>query len=193
MTKNRASKSKEKIVEAASDLFYRQGYQATVVNQIVEQAGVSKPTFYAHFPSKDDLCLTYLDTRRDMAIRRMMGGLKEADSPYERFLAPIRTLKTVMSESDYRGCSHYNMLIEIADNDSKVAKEIRDFNDLFRQLLSKVSQDLLESDEQYASLNPSYVADAYYLIFCGAIMFSQEYHATWPLELAESQVVALLK
>ena len=193
MAKDRTSKTREKIVEAATELFYHQGYQATVVNEIVEKAGVSKPTFYAHFPSKDDLCLTYLDARRDLAIRNIMNGLRNAETPYERFLSPIRTLRTVMMDSDYRGCSHYNMLIEIADSTSAVAKEVRGFNDAFRALLKKLSEEVLASDAHYAALNPSYVADAYYLIFCGAIMFSQEYRATWPLELAESQVAALLK
>ena len=53
----RAQKTREKIIETANDLFYKQGYRATVVNQIIEEAGVSKPTFYSHFPSKEDLCL----------------------------------------------------------------------------------------------------------------------------------------
>jgi hypothetical protein len=51
---------------------------------------------------------------------------------------------------------------------------------------------LLESDGRYGDLNPAHVADAYYLIFCGAIMFSQEYRATWPIELAEAQVAGLV-
>lgn len=193
MSKDRVSKTREKIVEAASDLFYRQGYQATVVNQIVEQAGVSKPTFYAHFPSKEELCICYLDARRVESVRAMMGALSQQTELYDRFMVPIRVLRDVMTQSDYRGCSHYNMLIEVANNDSAVAQEVRKFKDALRKLMSKVTLELLESDSRYSHLNPSYVADAYYLIFCGAVMFSQEYHATWPLELAESQVAALLK
>ena len=193
MTTTRMSKTREKIVEAASDLFYRQGYQATVVNQIVEQAGVSKPTFYAHFPSKEELCLSYLSARRDESVRVMMDALSQQKELHARFMVPIRVLRDVMTKSDYRGCSHYNMLIEIADNDSVVAKEVRKFKDMLRKLMIEITRELLESDSRYSHLNPSYVADAYYLIFCGAVMFSQEYHATWPLELAETQVEALLR
>jgi AcrR family transcriptional regulator len=192
MSENGQSKTREKIVEAAVDLFYRQGYQATVVNQIVDQAGVSKPTFYTHFPSKEDLCITYLKTRRTHALQAHEEAIALANTPYDRFMAPIHVLRDYMVNTAYRGCSHYNMLIEITDPDSPVVKEVRSFNDAFRELLRKVTLELLESDEKYRHLNPGQVADAYYLIFCGAIMFSQEYRATWPLDLALSQVSALV-
>jgi len=185
--------TRERIVEAAMDLFYRQGYQATVVNQIVEVAGVSKPTFYAHFPSKEDLCLTYLKTRREIALKTFEAAVANARTPLERFMTPMRILKSFMVESDYRGCSQYNMLIEITDQESPVVKEVRRFNDAFRELLGKLTVALLESDPKFSGLNPARTADPYYLIFCGAIMFSAEYRATWPLDLAESQVLALVE
>lgn len=192
MAENGNTSTRERIVDAAVDLFYRQGYQATVVNQIVEEAGVSKPTFYTHFPSKEDLCITYLKTRRDIALQAHRDAIAAAKTPYERFLAPIRVLKDYMANTSYRGCSHYNMLIEITDPESAVVKEVRNFNDAFREMLRDVTLALLESDPKYSALNPTQVADAYYLIFCGAIMFSQEYRATWPLELAETQVKGLV-
>ena len=192
MAENGASKTRDKIVDAAMDLFYRQGYQATVVNQIVEQAGVSKPTFYTHFPSKEDLCITYLKSRRSYALKMQEAAIAAASTPHDKFMAPIRVLRDYMQQTEYRGCSHYNMLIEITDPESPVVKEVRQFNDAFREMLRRVTLELLETDGKYAGLNPAQVADAYYLIFCGAIMFSQEYRAIWPLDLAESQVAALV-
>lgn len=193
MSGNGTLSTREKIVEAAVDLFYRQGYQATVVNQIVEEAGVSKPTFYAHFPSKEDLCITYLQARRQAALADFAVAIAAAETPFDRFMAPMRLLKPFMMASNYRGCSHYNMLIEITDPESRVVKAVRDFNDAFREMLRTVTLALLESDGKYSGLNPAQVADAYYLIFCGAIMFAQEYRATWPLDLAEAQVAGLVE
>ena len=51
----RSAKTRSKIMEAASDLFYRQGYEATVVTQIIKEAGISKPTFYEYFPPLERL------------------------------------------------------------------------------------------------------------------------------------------
>jgi AcrR family transcriptional regulator len=53
------------IEDAAARLFARYGYDATTVEQIVSEAGVSKPMLYRHFESKKHLCMTLLERRRD--------------------------------------------------------------------------------------------------------------------------------
>ncbi|MDO4492946.1 MAG: TetR/AcrR family transcriptional regulator [Clostridia bacterium] len=62
----RGADTKAKIVTAAWDLFYRQGYDDTTVDDIVELSGTSKGSFYHHFESKDALLgsLAYLFDRR---------------------------------------------------------------------------------------------------------------------------------
>ncbi|MEO8229413.1 MAG: helix-turn-helix domain-containing protein, partial [Chloroflexota bacterium] len=47
--------ARERLLAAASELFYERGIQATGVDAIIKAAGVAKATFYRHFPSKDDL------------------------------------------------------------------------------------------------------------------------------------------
>src|ERR1700689_3854167 len=44
--------ARERLVMAAVDLFTEQGYDATTVSQIAERAGVTKMTFFRHFPDK---------------------------------------------------------------------------------------------------------------------------------------------
>ena len=44
----------------ARDLFYREGIRAVGVDEIVRQAGVTKPSLYRSFPSKDELAASYL-------------------------------------------------------------------------------------------------------------------------------------
>lgn len=188
----RAQKTRAKILETANDLFYKQGYRATVVNQIIEEAGVSKPTFYSHFPSKEDLCLAYLKDRRNSNINEFSCAINDANTPYERFMAPVRMLRVAMVNSDYRGCAFFNILVEIADSENPISKQVRRFNDGFRLLMLKVSKDLVKSDPKYSHLDPQYVADAYYMTFNGAIMFSQEYREPWVLDLAIEQVSRLL-
>ena len=50
----------ERIRESARDLFYRQGIRAVGVDEIVSHAGVTKPSLYRSFPSKDELAADYL-------------------------------------------------------------------------------------------------------------------------------------
>jgi AcrR family transcriptional regulator len=185
--------TRQKILETAQDLFYRQGYQGTVVNQIISDAGVSKPTFYNHFDSKEGLCVATLQRKRELDLSYFRERTRQASTPFGRFMAPVHVLKERMVGTNYRGCGFFNMLTEITDPKSPILVEIRHFNDSFRALLRDVTMDLVNSGGKYAELDVDRVADSYYLIFGGAIMFSQEYQETWPLDLAATQVERLVQ
>ena len=53
-------KAAKKILDVAYDLFYRRGIRAIGVDEIVKRAGVTKPSLYRSFPSKDELAASYL-------------------------------------------------------------------------------------------------------------------------------------
>ncbi|MCZ2404477.1 helix-turn-helix transcriptional regulator [Paenarthrobacter sp. Z7-10] len=53
--------ARERIMAAAYDLFSRRGIRDVGINELVSRAGVAKATFYAHFPSKDNLVLAFLE------------------------------------------------------------------------------------------------------------------------------------
>jgi len=55
--------ARDRILEAAYELFARHGIQAIGVDEIIRQAGVAKASFYHHFASKDDLVLAFLNLR----------------------------------------------------------------------------------------------------------------------------------
>src|SRR5215469_372881 len=54
---------RERILEAATALFYAQGLRAVSAEKIIDQVGITKVTFYRHFPTKDDLIVAYLERR----------------------------------------------------------------------------------------------------------------------------------
>ncbi|MFJ8936643.1 TetR/AcrR family transcriptional regulator [Streptomyces sp. NPDC102365] len=54
--------ARERLVMAAVDLFIEQGYDATTVTQIAERAGVTKSTFFRHFPDKRELLVAGQET-----------------------------------------------------------------------------------------------------------------------------------
>ena len=57
--------ARQRILETAGRLFHENGYCGVGVNQIIEEAGTAKATFYQHFPSKEDLCVTWLDSMHE--------------------------------------------------------------------------------------------------------------------------------
>ena len=55
--------AREKLIDTAEGLFYADGISATGVDAVVREAGVSKPTLYAHFGSKQELVAAVLQAR----------------------------------------------------------------------------------------------------------------------------------
>ena len=76
--------ARERLVDTAEALFYARGITATGVDTVVREAGVSKPTLYAHFRSKDELVAAVLEARharrvaRARRLARSAGGLRRA-------------------------------------------------------------------------------------------------------------------
>lgn len=61
MITSKGIKSKEKIINAAMQLFQAQGYQQTSVSEICARAGIATGTFYHYYPSKQDILAGYIE------------------------------------------------------------------------------------------------------------------------------------
>src|SRR2546423_12995312 len=74
--------ARERLVVAAVDLFTEQGYDATTVAQIAERAGVTKSTFFRHFPDKRELLVAGQETLSHLLAEGIAGAPAGA-SPLE--------------------------------------------------------------------------------------------------------------
>jgi TetR/AcrR family transcriptional regulator, transcriptional repressor for nem operon len=90
MAKSKPSKpvpAKEKLLHAATDLFRRNGYPATTVDEICEQAGVTKGAFFHHFKSKEALAEACLCAWDEMAVGMEQGApFQKSSDPLKRAL-----------------------------------------------------------------------------------------------------------
>jgi AcrR family transcriptional regulator len=193
MQKIRTQMSREKIIKTATDLFYRQGYHQTGINQIIEESGVAKATFYSNFKSKVDLCIAYLrelDRQDTDAIKNMIITM---DDPFGKYMAIIKGVKEYIEESDFRGCAFGNISVEITEPNHPIRKEVKLHEDRFRSILRDVVKDLKESSPKYKHINVVQVTDTYYLILEGAISASKNYNDVWPLEGAVGMIERLVR
>ena len=55
--------ARDRLLHTAHALFYRDGIRATGIDRVIAESGVTKVTFYRHFPSKNDLICAYLEYR----------------------------------------------------------------------------------------------------------------------------------
>ena len=102
-------------MDAASDLFYREGIRAVGVDTVSERAGVSKRTLYNRFGGKDELVAAYL-RRRDEGWKAYLQGVSEAAvEPGEKLLAVFEAYEEWLVGEDFRGCAFANAAAEIPD------------------------------------------------------------------------------
>src|SRR6476660_4504457 len=88
-TAEAGSSARERILDAAYELFSRRGIQAVGVNEVTERAGVAIATLYRHFPSKEKLVLAFLDLREQRWTRDFIeaGAMRRGSNAEERLLA----------------------------------------------------------------------------------------------------------
>ena len=100
----RKEQTRERIVDAAIELFIAQGYDATTVDQIAAAADVARGTFFNHFPGKEDVTHAWIERRRDEirntiaaasapdAAARILEGFKVAAALYDADSAARRPM-----------------------------------------------------------------------------------------------------
>lgn len=121
-TATRASAARERLLRTASELFYAEGIRAVGVDRVIEAAGITRATFYRHFPSKDDLVVAYLRAVHD-AVRAGAG-----DRPGEaRLRRVVGSMSEMVCAPGFRGCSFINAAAEFADPQSPVHRAVADY------------------------------------------------------------------
>ncbi len=83
----RSEGTQQRILNAAIELLYREGYVAATTHKIAEEAGVSRGAMLHHFPSKDDLMLAVVRAAHERDSVSLRAGLAEINDPQERYFA----------------------------------------------------------------------------------------------------------
>ena len=91
MKKKNSRNTKGKIVSAAWQLFYRQGYDDTTIDEIVEASGTSRGSFYHYFEGKDAL-LSSLSYLFDEKYEELMDTMDMSLSPIDKLIFLNREL-----------------------------------------------------------------------------------------------------
>ena len=73
------ARTRQRLVETARAMFLRDGYAATSLEKVAEEAGFSKGAVYSNFGGKDDLCLAVLDTIHEEVAGAVLGSLSGTD------------------------------------------------------------------------------------------------------------------
>jgi AcrR family transcriptional regulator len=148
--------ARQRILDAAAELFYREGINATGVERLAAESSVSKRTLYQHFPSKTAVVEEYLRSIED----RLVNPLQHSDkTPRERLLAVFQTPKA--RGGPLRGCPFHNAAVEAAGAMPGVQEIVR---------ASKRSfvRGLIELAEQAGAADPQLLGSQLGVLYEGA-------------------------
>ena len=157
MSKKNAKNTKGKIITAAWDLFYEQGYDDTTVEEIIERSGTSKGSFYHYFEGKDGL-LGSLSYIFDEEYEKLQESLSEEMSAFDKLLYLNNRLFSMIEERidiDLLTRLYSTQLI------TKGEKHLLDNKRLYYKLLRKIVTDGQKNGELTDSMTVNEIVKLY--------------------------------
>ena len=115
----------ESALESAMDLFWRRGYEATSVQDLLEEMGIGRGSMYGTFGDKRELFLAALDRFEESRVSRADEILAVSPSAMEGIRRLFETtIEGLVSYEPRRGCLLANTAVELAPRDAEVAARI---------------------------------------------------------------------
>ena len=114
---NRPS-AKQRLLDAASELFYEEGVHIVGIHRVIERAGVAKATLYSVYGSKDELIRAYLTRQHMILLDYFNKQLAAYETPRERLLGVFDVLGQMFARPEFRGCAFMNARAEGIPNRS---------------------------------------------------------------------------
>lgn len=153
---------RERILNAACELFYSRGIRAVSVDEIAAAADTNKMTLYRHFESKDLLIAEYLRSLNAYALARDEEAIRpHAGNPYKQLGALIDKYGADLCKEDFRGCPMANAAVEFPDKSHPARVVFEESKTQHRDRIVKLC-----SEAGY--VEPERLADELFLLFEGA-------------------------
>jgi AcrR family transcriptional regulator len=169
---------RERILDAASLLFYRQGIRAVGVDLVISEARVAKATFYRHYPSKDDLVRAYVDRSHAAVLEWMEREVESrATNPRDRLLAIFDALAVLFALPMYRGCAVGNAVAEVQGSIPDIVERARAAAAELHAYVERLAKDAAVEE-------PNDLADMWVLLIDGAFVASAREGGVEPAHVA---------
>jgi AcrR family transcriptional regulator len=153
--------TRDKLLAAASELFYNEGVHTVGIDRVIEHAGVAKGTLYNAFGSKDELIRAYLTARHQRTVERMSHELAERwDNPRDRLIGVFEVQGMSFVEPGFRGCAFIS-----ASAESLPGSVVEEVAEQYRLWVRTLFRDLAE---QAGAADPEGLARQLVMLYDGA-------------------------
>ena len=175
--------ARERLLAAASELFYAEGVHTVGIDRVIEKAGVAKASLYNTFGSKDELVRAYLESRHERTSARIAGYLERYATPREKLLGVFEAQGQLFAEPGFRGCAFVSATSEA--HGDLVDKAADDYRAWVRDLLTGLAREAGVSD-------PGLLGRQLHMIYDGASLAARMDHDPSASTAARAAAGALL-
>jgi AcrR family transcriptional regulator len=176
--------ARERLLNAATELFYEEGVHTVGIDRVIERAGVAKATLYNTFGSKDELIRAYLADRHEARRLRINTKVEQQQDPRERLLAVFDAQSDSIAAPNYHGCAFVNASAE-ASPDSSIQEVTAEYRGWIRGLFTDLARAAGAAD-------PEQLARRLVLLYDGASITARMDHDLTAADLARSTAAELL-
>jgi AcrR family transcriptional regulator len=134
--------TKDRIIEAADNLFYERGYEHTSFADIADEVKISRGNFYHHFKTKDDILVAVISNRMSKTKQMLKDWEEQSSDPEGRIHCFIHILIANYAKIKLYGCPVGTLSTELVKLDHVSKKEANQIFTLFRKWLSKQFKEL---------------------------------------------------
>jgi AcrR family transcriptional regulator len=173
--------ARQRILDAAAELFYREGINATGVERLAAESSVSKRTLYQHFPSKTAVVEAYLRGTEQRVAPALLNT--DEQPPRQRLLAFFDA--PAVPGAPLRGCPFHNAAVEAAGTMPGVQDIVRTSKRSFADLLTELA-------EQAGAVDPRQLGDQLAVLYEGAAALSTSLDDPSPWANARTAAEALI-
>ena len=166
----RANSVKDRILNTASRLFYKRGFNSTGINQIIAEAGIAIGSMYKHYQSKNDLLYHYLQNEELEYFNNLESFLKNEEQPVQRLLKLIDYRIQIQQKADYSGCHFIKINAEIGRQDKRVEQLVVEHKWKQREYIDKIITEI--SLVQDLPMEKGSLVNSVFLMMEGAVVSS---------------------
>ncbi len=118
--------TREKILEAATELFAQRGYAGTGVDRLAERSGIAKTAIYYHFGNKEGLLAAVLERAASVWIENIQRSALDGDTAQEALDRALAGMQTMVEEKPWILKLLLLLTLEVAESKPEVRQVMRE-------------------------------------------------------------------
>ncbi|WP_299888840.1 TetR/AcrR family transcriptional regulator [uncultured Lacinutrix sp.] len=179
---NSSSETRQSIINSASNLFYKNGYNTTTIKDIVKASNTSQAILNNFFKSKEEICIAYLRHRNLNFSSQIVSFVEQAPKGNQKILAIFSYLELFYKMDDFNGCWNIKVFSEVPIENKLIRSEVLSQKRAFLNYIELLVHDNISAKN---TEDCEKLVQQIYLLLESAVAHSNILKEEWPITRAK--------